>query len=125
MTRTERAAFPRAVNKDRSVARNGMNRSMVKGGAAGGWGTIQDEIAGQQDDYNDNEGRDEFADNMTTSSGMSDARKSPEMPRQPMRSSTEKPIYQRLHALRAQYRLPLQPLLCPSSPTPITSKPLI
>ncbi|KAG8731025.1 hypothetical protein FRC11_005340 [Ceratobasidium sp. 423] len=48
MTRTERASYPRAVLKDRSEARNGMDRSLKKGGAAGGWGTIQDEIAGGQ-----------------------------------------------------------------------------
>ncbi|CAE6480529.1 unnamed protein product [Rhizoctonia solani] len=81
MTRTERSAYPRAVLKDRSEARNGMDRSLKKGGAAGGWGTIQDEIAGGQDDYEREEARDEVGDNMTTSSGMSDARKSPEMPR--------------------------------------------
>ncbi|KEP46352.1 putative peptidyl-prolyl isomerase D (cyclophilin D) [Rhizoctonia solani 123E] len=81
MTRTERSAHPRAVLKDRSEARNGMDKSMKKGGAAGGWGTLQDEIEVGHDNYDENEARDEVGDNMTTSSGLSDARKSPEMPR--------------------------------------------
>ncbi|CAE6448078.1 unnamed protein product [Rhizoctonia solani] len=65
MTRTERSAHPRAVLKDRSEARNGMDKSMKKGGAAGGWGTLQDEIEVGHDNYDENEARDE----------------SPEMPR--------------------------------------------
>ncbi|CAE6448332.1 unnamed protein product [Rhizoctonia solani] len=78
MTRTERATYPRAVNKDRSEARNGMDRSLKKGGAAGGWGTIDDEIAVGQDDYERDEGRDEVRDDLTNSSTSG---KSPEIPR--------------------------------------------
>ncbi|CAE7091752.1 unnamed protein product [Rhizoctonia solani] len=82
MTRTERAAHPHALLKDRSVARNGMDKSMKKGGAAGGWGTFHDDIEVGHDTYDErDEARDEVGDNMTTSSGQSDARKSPEMPR--------------------------------------------
>ncbi|CAE6512195.1 unnamed protein product, partial [Rhizoctonia solani] len=85
MTRTERAAYPRAMLKDRlnsSEARNGMDKSMKKGGAAGGWGTLHDEIEVGHDNYDErDEARDEVGDNMTTSSGLSDARKSPELPR--------------------------------------------
>ncbi|KAH7316398.1 hypothetical protein B0J17DRAFT_349731 [Rhizoctonia solani] len=90
MTRTERATYPRAVNKDRSEARNGMDKSMKKGGAAGGWGTLEDEIAVGHDEYNEREeARDEVNDNMTVSSGLSDARKSPEMPRRSSITMTE------------------------------------
>ncbi|CAE6458028.1 unnamed protein product [Rhizoctonia solani] len=77
MTRTERAAYPRAINKDRSEARNGMDRSLKKGGA-GGWGTIDDEMAVGQDEYERDEGRDEVRDDLTNSSTSG---KSPEIPR--------------------------------------------
>ncbi|CCO35590.1 peptidyl-prolyl isomerase D (cyclophilin D) [Rhizoctonia solani AG-1 IB] len=77
MTRTERAAYPRAINKDRSEARNGMDRSLKKGGA-GGWGTIDDEMAVGQDEYERDEGRDEVRDDLTNSSASG---KSPEIPR--------------------------------------------
>ncbi|VDB95901.1 unnamed protein product [Peniophora sp. CBMAI 1063] len=44
MTRTERAIHPRAIAKDASVSRNGLNGNMRKGGAgAHNWGTVDDE----------------------------------------------------------------------------------
>ncbi|KAF8723933.1 Cyclophilin type peptidyl-prolyl cis-trans isomerase/CLD, partial [Rhizoctonia solani] len=86
MTRTERAAYPRAINKDRSEPRNGMDKSMKKGGAAGGWGTIDDEIAVGQDDYEREEGRDEVADDLTNSTISG---KSPEIPRRSSISMTD------------------------------------
>ena len=44
MTRTERAVFPRALMKDRSEARNGLDSSLRKGGAgAHNWGSLEDE----------------------------------------------------------------------------------
>ncbi|KAF8752197.1 peptidyl-prolyl cis-trans isomerase [Rhizoctonia solani] len=86
MTRTERAAYPRAINKDRSEPRNGMDKSMRKGGAAGGWGTIDDEIAVGQDDYEREEGRDEVADDLTNSTISG---KSPEIPRRSSISMTD------------------------------------
>lgn len=89
MTRTERASSPRALLKDRSLARNGMDKSLKKGGAAGGWGTLSDEIATGHDEYDYDEARDELGDNMTMSSGASDARKSPEMPRRASITLTE------------------------------------
>jgi Hyaluronan / mRNA binding family len=44
MTRTERAAFPRAVVKDRSLSRSGLDKSIRKNGAGQhNWGSISDE----------------------------------------------------------------------------------
>ncbi|KAA1474551.1 hypothetical protein DENSPDRAFT_841153 [Dentipellis sp. KUC8613] len=44
MTRTERATSPRALLKDRSEAKNGMDASIRKGGAgAHNWGSLDDE----------------------------------------------------------------------------------
>jgi len=44
MTRTARAAYPRAVNKDRSESRSGLDTSMRKSGAGHhNWGSIADE----------------------------------------------------------------------------------
>jgi len=41
MTRTARAAFPRAVIKDRSQSRSGLNKEMKKGGGGGhNWGKL-------------------------------------------------------------------------------------
>lgn len=41
MTRTARAAFPRAIIKDRSQSRSGLNKEMKKGGAGGhNWGKL-------------------------------------------------------------------------------------
>jgi hypothetical protein len=44
MTRTSRAAFPRAVNKDRSESRSGLDKSIRKSGAGyHNWGSLADE----------------------------------------------------------------------------------
>ncbi|RXW20231.1 hypothetical protein EST38_g5621 [Candolleomyces aberdarensis] len=44
MTRTARAAHPRAVMKDRSESRSGLDSSLRKGGAGGhNWGSLSDE----------------------------------------------------------------------------------
>lgn len=42
MTRTARASSPQALLKDRSLARNGRDKSLKKGGVHG-WGSISDE----------------------------------------------------------------------------------
>lgn len=44
MTRTERATFPRAVLKDRSESKSGLNKSLRKnGGGPHNWGSLADE----------------------------------------------------------------------------------
>lgn len=44
MTRTERAAYPRALNRDRSTSRTGLDPSIRKGGAGNhNWGSLADE----------------------------------------------------------------------------------
>jgi len=44
MTRTERSAFPRALAKDRSLSRSGLDKSMRKDGAgAHSWGKLTNE----------------------------------------------------------------------------------
>jgi hypothetical protein len=44
MTRTSRAAYPRAINKDRSKSRSGLDPNVRKGGAGyHNWGSIADE----------------------------------------------------------------------------------
>ncbi|KAI0761347.1 hypothetical protein BD413DRAFT_617084 [Trametes elegans] len=44
MTRTARAAYPSAINKDRSEAKNGMDKHIPKGGAGPhNWGRLEDE----------------------------------------------------------------------------------
>lgn len=44
MTRTERAIFPRAVLKDRSESRTGLDKSIRKHGAGPhNWGRLEDE----------------------------------------------------------------------------------
>lgn len=54
MTRTERAAYPRALNRDRSESRTGLDPSIRKGGAGNhNWGSLADEgrlEAGAYDD---------------------------------------------------------------------------
>lgn len=45
MTRTARAAHPRALNRDRSESRTGLNPSIPKSGAGGhNWGSLADEL---------------------------------------------------------------------------------
>jgi len=44
MTRTSRSAFPRALHKDRSESKSGMDKSLRKGGAGTyNWGALADE----------------------------------------------------------------------------------
>lgn len=44
MTRTARASHPRALNRDRSESRTGLDNSIRKGGAGGhNWGSLADE----------------------------------------------------------------------------------
>ena len=44
MTRTARASFPRATNRDRSESKSGLDKSLRKGGAGGhNWGSLADE----------------------------------------------------------------------------------
>ena len=45
MTRTARAAYPHALNKDRSEAKNGMDKRIPKRGAGPhNWGSLDDEL---------------------------------------------------------------------------------
>ncbi|KAF8655026.1 hypothetical protein AX16_003296 [Volvariella volvacea WC 439] len=44
MTRTSRASFPRAIIKDRSESKSGLDKSVRKNGAGGhNWGSLQNE----------------------------------------------------------------------------------
>ncbi|KAF9453379.1 hypothetical protein P691DRAFT_792830 [Macrolepiota fuliginosa MF-IS2] len=56
MTRTERAAYPRALNRDRSESRTGLDPNLRKRGAGNhNWGSLADEQrleAGALDDEN-------------------------------------------------------------------------
>ncbi|CAG8731991.1 579_t:CDS:1, partial [Acaulospora colombiana] len=58
MTRTARASSPQALMKDRSVARNGRDKSLKKGGFHG-WGDLKHEAeleqAAQEDEARDRE----------------------------------------------------------------------
>jgi hypothetical protein len=60
MTRTERAAFPRALQKDRHDTRTGLNsdpKHIQKGGAgAHGWGSLDDEARLEAEAYEDEPG---------------------------------------------------------------------
>ncbi|TBU57912.1 hypothetical protein BD310DRAFT_928247 [Dichomitus squalens] len=56
MTRTERASYPDAVNKDRSQAKNGMDKRIPKKGAGPhNWGRIEDELEIEQAALQDEE----------------------------------------------------------------------
>ena len=45
MTRTARASYPNALAKDRSEAKNGMDKRIPKGGAGPhNWGRLEDEL---------------------------------------------------------------------------------
>ena len=45
MTRTARASYPNALNKDRSEAKNGMDKHIPKKGAGPhNWGRLEDEL---------------------------------------------------------------------------------
>jgi len=54
MTRTERATNPRALIRDRSNSKSGMDKSMRKsGGGAHNWGNTMDQIEGEMYDEGD------------------------------------------------------------------------
>jgi len=54
MTRTERSVFPRAVLRDRSESKSGMDKSFRKGGAGThNWGSLADEADLEYDAIND------------------------------------------------------------------------
>ncbi|ETW77520.1 hypothetical protein HETIRDRAFT_243856, partial [Heterobasidion irregulare TC 32-1] len=56
MTRTERAVSPRALLKDRSEARNGLDTGLRKGGAgAHNWGALNDEARFEREGADDEE----------------------------------------------------------------------
>ncbi|KAJ3557472.1 hypothetical protein NP233_g11734 [Leucocoprinus birnbaumii] len=56
MTRTERASYPRALNRDRSESRTGMDSSLRKGGAGGhNWGNLNEERRLELDARDDEE----------------------------------------------------------------------
>lgn len=60
MTRTERSLSLRALAKDRSEARNGMDSSLPKGGAgAHNWGSLNAELAHENDADEDAEFEDQ------------------------------------------------------------------
>lgn len=54
MTRTARAENPAALVKDRSIARNGRDKSIQKGGFHG-WGNIKDEATLEREGQEDEE----------------------------------------------------------------------
>ncbi|KAJ8082123.1 hypothetical protein PM082_007970 [Marasmius tenuissimus] len=73
MTRTERSAFPRAVNRDRSLSKSGLERSLRKdGGGAHNWGRLEDELDHEYGALDDDIREDEEA-----SSSSSDAADKP------------------------------------------------
>jgi len=50
MTRTERSSHPRALTKDRSENKSGLDKGLRKGGAgAHNWGSLDDEINHEAD----------------------------------------------------------------------------
>ncbi|KAG7095841.1 hypothetical protein E1B28_006536 [Marasmius oreades] len=60
MTRTERSAFPRAVMRDRSLSKSGLEKSLRKeGGGAHNWGRLEDEWEHQtmEDDVREDDER--------------------------------------------------------------------
>jgi len=56
MTRTERSIFPKAVNRDRSESKSGMDKSLRKHGAGThNWGSLTDQADLEYDAYDDND----------------------------------------------------------------------
>lgn len=56
MTRTERSIFPKAVNRDRSESKSGMDKSLRKHGAGThNWGSLTDQVDLEYDAYDDDE----------------------------------------------------------------------
>ncbi|TFK96238.1 hypothetical protein BDV98DRAFT_586503 [Pterulicium gracile] len=54
MTRTERTVSPRAILRDRSESKTGLDRSLRKGGAGGhNWGSMKDERELEEAGYDD------------------------------------------------------------------------
>ena len=54
MTRTERSLSPRAIIKDRSESKSGMDKALRKGGAGGhNWGNINEEMSLEADALDD------------------------------------------------------------------------
>jgi hypothetical protein len=70
MTRTARSSFPRAVRKDRSESKSGLDKSLRKNGAGmHNWGSIADEKTLEFAALDD--GGLEFDDNESTSDSLS------------------------------------------------------
>jgi hypothetical protein len=70
MTRTARSAFPRAILKDRSESKSGLDKSLRKNGAGmHNWGNLADEVYLESAAIED-EGL-EFDDNESTSDTIS------------------------------------------------------
>jgi hypothetical protein len=70
MTRTARSSFPRAVRKDRSESKSGLDKSLRKNGAGmHNWGSIADEKTLEFAALDDEEL--EFDDNESTSDSLS------------------------------------------------------
>ncbi|KAG6899721.1 hypothetical protein C0993_007528 [Termitomyces sp. T159_Od127] len=72
MTRTARSSFPRAINRDRSESKSGLDKSIRKNGAgAHSWGSIADEreheLAAMDDEEYDME-QESMSDNLSSSS---------------------------------------------------------
>ncbi|KAG6861151.1 hypothetical protein C0995_003419 [Termitomyces sp. Mi166 len=72
MTRTARSSFPRAINRDRSESKSGLDKSIRKNGAgAHSWGSIADEreheLAALDDEEYDLE-PESMSDNLSSSS---------------------------------------------------------
>lgn len=56
MTRTERSIFPKAISKDRSESKSGMDKSLRKRGAGThNWGSLADEASLEYDAWDDEE----------------------------------------------------------------------
>ena len=75
MTRTSRASFPRALMKDRSESKSGLDKSLRKNGAGThNWGSITDEYdleyAAMEDEQHELEGQldEEASDTLSTRS---------------------------------------------------------
>ena len=77
MTRTERSTFPRALQKDRHVARNGFsdpNHLQKNGGGAHGWGRLDSQLDDEMGAYDDEPSleRDEEIDEAVSASSSND-----------------------------------------------------
>ncbi|KAF8816315.1 hypothetical protein BYT27DRAFT_7184153, partial [Phlegmacium glaucopus] len=90
LTRTARAAYPRAVIKDRSESRSGLDLSIRKSGAGHhNWGSLADEVhleAAAIDDEGLEEGETEVLPVSTSSLDSNSSTRSVSPPRQPENS---------------------------------------